>query len=98
MNSRSSQDARHATTKVTGLEQFDGSRFAIMMPQICRRPFRGRARYERDDLLGNVLRIAIETDNPGDPHILIAEDQWDGLIKTDSRFGCDYFVVLPPDP
>jgi hypothetical protein len=67
------------------------------MPQFREEPFVGTARYERDDLLGNVLRISLEGKLPGNPHILLVENEWHGLITADTEYGCDYNVVLLPD-
>jgi hypothetical protein len=98
MKPQSSPTARRTSTGSASLEQFDGSRFAVMIPQIRREPFCGPARYEQDDLLGSILRIEIEAQVPGNPHILIAENECGGLITSDSRYGCDYcFLVLADD-
>jgi hypothetical protein len=98
MKSQPAKNDRRSTTKVAErFERFDGVRFAIVMPQVRREPFRGVARYERDDLLGNVLRIAVDGKSPGNPEILLTEDDWQGLITPDAKYGCDYCVVLLPD-
>jgi hypothetical protein len=60
-------------------------------------PLRGTARYERDDLLGNVLRIPVEGDSPGKPDVVLAEEDWNGSIIEDSQYGCDYCIVLLPE-
>ena len=52
----------------------------------------GKAYYESDRSLGDVLRIAID-DEPGQEFIL-SESDWDGVIQVDDRYGCDYCVFL----
>ena len=97
MKPQSSPTPRRTNTGSAWFEQFDGCRFAVMMPRIRHEPFCGPARYEQDDRLGSILRIEIEAQFPGNPHILIAEDEWGGLITADSKYGCDYCVALLPD-
>ena len=66
------------------------------MPQLGAKPLLGAARYERDDVLGNVLRIEIEGNLPGNPHMLLVEDEWNGLITPDTQYGCDFCVTQLP--
>lgn len=93
MMSQSSHVARPTNNKAARFERFDGCRFAVVFPQISGKLV-GTATFERDDLLGNVLRIPIEAKSPGNPQILLAEDEWGELITPDSKYGCDYCVVL----
>ena len=78
------------------LKRCDGRRVAVIMPELGPKPLRGAARYERDDVLGNVLRIKIEGNLPGNPHMLLVEDEWNGLIIPDTQYGCDYCVTQLP--
>jgi hypothetical protein len=79
----------------SGFQRYDRCRFAIFLnfEQGRRRMF-GVARYERDDLLGNILRFALETDDPGEPELIIAEQEWNGLITPDQSNHCDYCLTL----
>ena len=54
----------------------------------------GVARYENDDFLGSMLRFALETDDPGEPELIIAEKEWNGLITPDRSNHCDYCLTL----
>jgi hypothetical protein len=72
-------------------------KFAVVAPQLNLGPLCGTAHYERDDLLGNVLRIPVEGGSAGEPDILLAEKDWNGLITEDSQYGCDYCVMLLPE-
>ena len=87
---------------VSGFQRYDQCRFAIFLDfkQGRRRMF-GVARYEHDDFLGSILRFALETDDPGEPELIIAEKEWNGLITLDRSNHCDYcltLVVNDPDP
>jgi hypothetical protein len=52
---------------------------------------------ERDDLLGYVLRIPIESDGPGRPAVIISEKDWNGLITDGARYNCDFCIMLMPE-
>ena len=82
------------TEKARPFGRYDGRRFAIVLPRFCPKPLRGIAHRDRDELLGNVLRISIESDSPGEQEIVIAENDWNGLIIEDTQYGCDFCVVL----
>jgi hypothetical protein len=95
MKTPSSPSARGTSpTEVKGFKRYDGKRFAIVLPAFRDRPFRGTAHYQRDDSLGPILRIGVEGDVLGDPEILLVEREWNGLIAEDSRYGCDFSVLL----
>lgn len=57
-----------------------------------KRVVQGRAKWSRDPALGNVLRIAIEGDDSGQPEIVLAEQAWSGSIEPDTQYGCDFVV------
>ena len=98
MKTQASKSTKGKTTKVNrAFKGYDGRRFAIVGPQFGKSPLRGIARYERDDLLGNTLRIPVEGNCPGKPEILLAEKEWNGLILEGSRYGCDFCVMLLPE-
>lgn len=75
-----------------GLAQFHDKRIAFVLPikghfAICC----GAAHFGRDDYLGNVLRIRIDSAHgEGNPEILLSEREWDGEISRDTEYGCDY--------
>jgi len=73
---------------------YDNCRFAVLLWGVRRQPLKGLARFQRDDRLGNILRIAIEDDCPGDPEIVVSEKEFNGLITEDVRHGCDYCLFL----
>ena len=90
----STSQQRKAAGTSRRFAQYDGRRFVFVAPQFKWGLLRGTARYERDDLLGNVLRIPVEGDSPGKPEIVLAEDDWNGLITKDAQYGCDYCVTI----
>lgn len=91
MTSRIKTDAADG---VDGLAAFDGYRVAVILPVgnervvVC-----GRAVYVRDDGIGNVLNICLDTPQPGSPVVVISEGQWDGRIIPDFHYGCDFCLV-----
>ena len=97
MKTSSSPSARgKSLPEAKGFKRYDGHRFAIVLPALRDRSFRGTACYQLDDSLGPVLRIRIEGDVLGDPEILLVERDWNGLITEDSQYGCDFSVTLLP--
>lgn len=77
------------------LQRYDGFRFAILAsPLLGPEPFVGRASFQRDDLLGNILRISLEGNFAGAPEIIVAEKDWQGLITSGQAYGCDYCLSL----
>ncbi len=85
-------------TKSKGLlSRYDKGSFAVFVESgQVRRVLRGSARYERDDLLGGILRISLSGDCPGRPDVIVAEDEWNGLIVDGRAHGCDYCLMLMP--
>ena len=87
--------SKHATRRVSkqmsGFQRYDGCRFAVhLAPLIRDEPLIGTAHFERDDELGNILRISLEGDSPGQLDIIVAENEWRGLITPGRSYGCDY--------
>jgi len=79
------------------LSHYDNSSFAVCVEAgQGRRVLRGTAHYQRDDLLGGILRIALSGEFPGRPEIIVAEDEWNGLIVDGRAQGCDYCLMLIP--
>jgi len=54
---------------------------------------KGRATYEADPDLGNVLRVLV-ADPSGEFELVVAEAQWDGRILPGQAVGCDYLIRL----
>jgi len=85
------------------LQRFDGKRISVIVEGgkapivMC-----GVAQFERDDLLGNVLRIKMDEDHPGEPEIIISEEDWSGEIVPDFVHGGQFCISLtkapPPQP
>ena len=87
----SKQATSRGSKRMSGFQRYDRCRFAIHLAPLLRgEPLIGTARFERDDLLGNILRIALEGDSPGRPDIIVAENEWQGLITPGRAYGCDY--------
>lgn len=81
------------------LAAYDNARFVVFLGDVTeRRPLYGRARFQRDDMLGNILRIPLEEAGPGAPALIISESEWErGVITRDYRHGADYCLILPSD-
>ena len=97
-----SSAGKHALTRVSKpasrFQRYDGCRFAILLALLRRgEPLIGTARFERDDLLGNILRISLEGDFSGQSDIIVAENEWQGLITHGRSYGCDYCLSLIPE-
>ncbi len=74
---------------------YDLARFAIFLGGLVRdEPLRGTAAYQHDTDLGDILRISLDGDIPGRPEIIVAENEWRGLITPDYQYGCDYCLIL----
>lgn len=82
---------------VRSLRSYDNQTFAVFLKVgLASRPFRGKACYQRDDLLGNILRIHVSGELFGKPDIIIVEDEWNGLITDGREHGCDHSLMLVP--
>ena len=99
MRSRANQHVTSRATKpASGFQRYDRCRVAVFLTPLLRgQPLIGTARFERDDLLGNILRISLEGDSPGRPDIIVAENEWQGLITHGRSYGCDYRLSLIPE-
>jgi hypothetical protein len=54
---------------------------------------RGRATYESDPDLGNILKILVN-DPAGEFELVVSESQWDGKVLPGQAVGCDYLIRL----
>lgn len=83
---------------VTPFARYDNARFIVFLRNVAdSAPLRGTARFERDDMLGNTLRISLMDAGPGSPAIIVSEKDWDGVIVRDSWYGADYCLIPAPD-
>ena len=83
------------TRSRSSLSHYDNGSFAVFVESgQVRRVLRGTAHYQRDDLLGGILRISLSADCPGRPDVIVAEDEWSGLIVDGRAHGCDYCLML----
>jgi len=83
-------------SKRLGLSEFDGQSMAVIMrkkgrPEII---LRGTAAFVRDDAVGNSLQIALDDEQPGQPLVILSEDEWNGRIIPDFHHGCDFCLVI----
>ncbi|MEQ8785611.1 MAG: hypothetical protein RIC55_04910 [Pirellulaceae bacterium] len=84
--------AHSAPSQSLSLEFLDGTRIAVELnlAGICRTVC-GLAHYERDPLLGNVLRILLDmTHQSCSTEVLISERDWDGEIVRLAEVDCAY--------
>lgn len=93
--------SKHATSRASRpasrFQRYDGCRFAVNLAPLLRgEPLIGTAHFQRDDLLGNILRISLTGDAPESPDIIVAENEWHGLITPGTPYGCDYCLSLIP--
>ena len=87
--------AGQASDSARRFKRYDQCSFAIFVElEYGHKLMIGTAHYQRDDLLGNILRFSLETDSPGSPEIIIAEEEWNGLITCGRRYHCDYCVTF----
>jgi hypothetical protein len=78
------------------LAQYDNARFAIFLGVVTDgTPVYGTAHFQRDDALGNTLRIPLRDAGPGSPEIIVSEKELEGVaITRDYRHGADYCLIL----
>lgn len=83
-------------SKRTGLSEFDGQSVAVILRKKGRREIvmRGTAAFVRDDAVGNSLQIALNDDQPGQPLVILSEEEWNGRIIPDFHHGCDFCLVI----
>ena len=74
--------------------QFDQERIAVILRRgMDNTLFRGVARFQRDDKLGNILRISSEGEEPGSPDLILTEKSWTGRIIPDFEHGCQFCFI-----
>jgi hypothetical protein len=77
------------------LSEYDGQRICVIFDQ--KRPrivLQGTARFIQDDAVGNALNIQLDNDEPGQPVLVISEEEWQGRIIPDFHYGCKYSLIL----
>jgi hypothetical protein len=80
--------------KTAALAALDRHQVAVHIVVQGREQFvKGRATYESDPDLGNVLRVLV-CDPSGEFELVVAEAQWDGRILPGQAVGCDYLIRL----
>lgn len=77
------------------LSEFDGLNLAVIMRSAGKRiVLRGRAVYVPDTVAGNSLRIRVAGSEPGDPVVVLSEENWNGRTIPDFHYGCDFCLVI----
>ena len=79
------------------LSELHGKRVAVILVLPTGvRVFRGVGAYERDEEMGNLLRVQLEqgADTAGCPEFLFHEESWQGEIARDEQHGCDYALTV----
>ena len=72
----------------------DGCKIALVITRNQRRiVFRGVAALQRDDELGKILVLTPESAHPGEPRLIISEQNWSGRIAPDVEFDCEFCAV-----
>ena len=85
--------------RVVGFRAYHGKRIAVHLADFgADRPLIGIGCFEVDEKLGNILRIKPEESLLGDPAILVAEAGFSGVILQDTRYGCDFCIVVARQP
>ncbi len=81
--------------KQAGLSEFDGQSLAVVLHRgQTRIVLRGRAAFVRDDAVGDSLQILMDDDEPGQPVLILSENEWNGRIIPDFHHGCDFCLVI----
>lgn len=80
--------------------QFDRKRVGVVLMRGGKSMmFCGTSAFTEDEVLGPVLRIALEPSGAGgETTVLIAEREWQGRIVPDGLYGLDHFFILGNDP
>lgn len=76
-----------------GFAQYDGERVSVVVDSAADIALTGIACFQRDDRLGNILRVSPESEEPGDPAIILTELKWRGRVVSGSRHGTKYCFV-----
>jgi hypothetical protein len=83
------------TKQRVDLSAFDGHRIAVVIESKNHKTvLRGTAAFVRDEAVGNSLRIQLDDEEPGQPVLMISEDQWDGRIIPDFHHGCSFCLIV----
>lgn len=81
--------------KQIDLSAYDGQRIAVILDRDRRRiVLQGTATFIQDDALGNALNIQLDNDEPGQPVLVISEEEWGGRIIPDFHHGCKFSLIL----
>lgn len=82
------------TERNTSFAQFDGKLVSVVLKQGRREVvWIGLAMFQRDDRLGNILRIEPSEAQPGSPHLILSESEWSGRIIPDLHHGAVYSFI-----
>ena len=80
--------------RTSDLSPLDGRSVAVVVRQAGREfVIRGTAMFQRDDALGNVLRIIVPDGQHTEPTLIISEQEWKGRIIPDVEYGCDLCII-----
>ncbi len=81
--------------KRVGLAEFDGQRLAVVLrrgrDEVV---MRGKASFVRDTTVGSSLCIRLDDEEPGQPVLMLSEEEWNGRIVPDFHHGCDFCLVI----
>ena len=82
------------STDEIGLRHVHQKSVAVEIPLANgRRVLRGRGTFAISRTLGGLLQIECE-DTYGSFEFLIRERQWNGSVRLDSKYGCEFFIRL----
>ena len=80
--------------RTSDLSALDGRSVAVILRQAGREfVIRGTAMFQRDDALGNILRITVPDDQHAETALIISEQDWQGRIIPDVTYGCDLCII-----
>jgi len=86
---------RYQPPRRVRLSEFDGLSMAVILRSGEKRVvLRGTAVYVRDATVGNSLRIRVAGSEPGEPVLVVSEDDWNGRVIPDFHYGCDFCLVI----
>ena len=72
--------------------QFHEERIAVVLNRGAI-VFCGTAMFQRDDDLGNILRIKSDSSEACEGEVLLSEGDWQGRIIPDLEHGCRYCFI-----
>ena len=89
-----------AATRQGRLAKFDRARIVVLLhtAEEVAVPCLGTAEYVLDERLGNLLRIVLEEEQSMlvPTTVVLSETEWDGEIRPDTKYGCDFEMTLSP--